>query len=776
MREKINFDSDWLFHEGDIEVPEAPAKGQMYVMSKTERKKSGPASLYYRAKFDDFAYDSIACMEDWKQVSLPHDYVVHGNMYPDKNNGLGFFDYKNAWYRKEFTLSDEDKDKQLSIFFEGIATHATVYLNGCLMAHNFCGYTEFEVDITDIARLGETNVLAVYVDTSEHEGWWYDGGGIYRHVWLIKTDKLHIDTYGVYVKPVKISDSDWRVEIEATVANDENFDVPFKAVSEIIDGNGKTAAVAESNGKCEYRDKTVLKYEAKISSPKLWDTDSPNLYSVKTTLYRENKECDVYETRTGFRTIEAKPNEGFFLNGKSIKIKGVCAHQDCGFFGKAVPDNIQRYKAELIKEMGANGYRTSHYPHSSVMMDALDELGILVMDETRWFESTKEGKQQLAMLVKRDRNRPSVIMWSVGNEEPYHIKEQGKKITENLAALVKKLDDTRFVTTAVSNDPLEATVFNASDIIGLNYNLSNYDTIHEIYPEKPVFSSECSASGTTRGWYEEDCHERGYLNAFDKDTNSWFLGREKTWKFIAERPYVMGCFQWIAFEHRGEAVWPRICSQAGAIDLFLQKKDAFYQNQSHWSDKKMIHLLPHWNFKGREGEIIRVGAYTNCEKVRLYLNGKLIEEKEIEKYGHAEWLVPYESGCLCAEGIQDGKTVCRDEKLTSGNAVKLKLHLDNSISEANGRDVAIVTCICTDSEGREVPDAVCNVSFFTNKLGKVIATGSDISDHTPVHNPDRRMRAGRAACAVLVGKESGELKVYAASPGLADGVLSINLK
>ncbi|MEE0969087.1 MAG: glycoside hydrolase family 2 TIM barrel-domain containing protein [Clostridia bacterium] len=775
MREKILFDKTWLFHKGDIEVPEPAFKGPVYAMAKVERKKAGPGAFHYNSSYEDYAYDSAACIERWNFVDLPHDYIVEGTPTADRNNGLGFLEYQNAWYRKQFELSAEDKDRRISLYFEGVATHATIYVNGCLMGHNFCGYNSFEVDITDVARFGEKNVLAVYVETNEHEGWWYEGGGIYRHVWLCKTDLVHVDLYGVYVKPEKISDDTWSVNIETTVVNDGYKSSEVRALSEIVDADGNTVAICDGSGFADIRDNTVLKYATEVKDPKLWDIDSPYLYTVKTKIYKNGVLCDEYDTRTGFRTIYADPDKGFFLNGRRVLIKGVCAHQDCGFVGKAVPDNIHRYKAELVKEMGANGYRTSHYPHSEAMMDALDELGILVMDETRWYESTPEAKAQLEMLVKRDRNRPSVIMWSIGNEEPYHIKDQGRRIAENLSAFIRKLDDTRLVTTAVSNSPEKATVYGPLDIIGVNYNLQAYDNLHKTYPDKAIFSSECSASGTTRGWYEDDCRERGYLNAFDKDTTNWFLGREKTWKFVTEREWMMGVFQWIAFEHRGEAVWPRVCSQAGVIDLFLQKKDAFYQNQSHWLDRKMIHLMPHWNFEGREGELIRVGAYTNCGSARLYLNEKLIGEAEIEKYGHAEWLVPYEKGTLRVEGIENGEIICEDKKVTSGKPVNLMLHLDNRVDTANGKDIAVVSCICTDENGLEVPDAVCNVSFYTNKLGRVVGTGSDIADHTPVTSPDRRMRAGRAACAVLVGETAGDLKVYASAPGMRDAVLTVKL-
>ena len=777
MREKILFDDEWIFHRGDINIKYPSDKGPVYTQSKTERKIWGPASRHYNAVPDDFSHDHEIRTDQWEPVTLPHDYVITQRPERFENNTLGFFKYENAWYRKSFRLSDEDKGKRITLLFDGVATHSSVYLNGCLMKHNFCGYNSFEVDISDVVKFGdEENVLAVYVETNEHEGWWYEGGGIYRHVWLNKTDTIAVDLWGVYVAPQKSESDIWNVKTETTIINDRYEDITAEYKSIIYDRSNN--AVSEASGSIDIplREKATAVYNMQVEAHILWDLENPYLYTVETIISVNGAECDRYTTRTGFRTFTLDPDKGLFLNGKHIKIKGVCAHQDCGLTGKAVSDNVHRYKIEMIKEMGANGYRTSHYPQAEAIMDALDELGFIVMAETRWFESTDEGKQQLEMLIKRDRNRPSVLFWSVGNEEPHHLTEEGRRICKNLMAFVRKLDNTRIIMSAVSNDPDVATVYDELDAIGINYNLDKFDKIHKKYPRKPVFSSECCATGTTRGWYDDASGERAFMSAYDKDTTAWFLGREKTWKFICEREWVLGSYQWIAFEHRGETVWPRLCSQSGAIDLYLQKKDAFYQNQSHWiDDRPIVHLLPHWNFEGREGEIIRVVAYTNCEELELYLNGKSLGKKEIEKYGHGEWSVEYMPGTLTVKARMGGKTVCTDTCETTGRAVQLNLKLENKISHANGRDTAIITCFCTDSQGREVPDAAPFVSFNTNRLGRIIGTGSDITDHNPPTLPDRKMRAGRITAAVQVGTQAGALKVYAHSENLKDAVLTIPL-
>lgn len=767
MREKINFDMGWLFHRGDINIDFPPTKKAAYDSAKTERMLWGPASREYET--DKYP------REAWRRVDLPHDYIIEGEINEANNQALGYLPYCNAWYRKTFALTKEDESKRLTLLFEGIATHATVYLNGCLLKRNFCGYTTFEVDITDFVFFDKPNVLAVYVSTDSHESWWYEGGGIYRHVWLCKTELCSIDLWGVYAKPQLAKDDLWKVDTETTLRNDTDRRQLLTVKGEIIDQNGNGIASAETSGYIGARDKRVLNYVFDVHSPLLWSPDEANLYTVRTQVYKGSSLIDEYDVRIGFRTVYADPKTGLYINGKHYKIKGLCGHADFGLSGKAVPDNIHRYKVALMKEMGANGYRTSHYPQAEALMDALDENGFIVMAETRWFDSSDEGKAQLEMLMKRDRNRPSVFFWSLGNEEFHHATETGRRIVRNLLAFAKKLDDTRMIMTAVDRTPSNAAVLEELDIVGINYNWGAYAAIHEKFPNKPVMSSENCAAGTTRGFYHT-FDDSSYFSAYDHDLSAMFKNREYTWKFIMEREWMLGGYQWISFEHRGEATWPRICSQSGAIDLFMQKKDAFYQNKSHWVDEPMIHILPHWNFSGYEGEPITVVAYTNMPKVELFLNGESVGTREIEKYGHGEWIVPYSAGILEAVAYDiDGKIVAVDKKVTSGRAHRLELILDTPDIHANGNDLALFTCRVLDSNGNEVPDANPWVTFTSNELGHIYSSGSDISDHTSIFLPTRKMREGRATVAVKLGEVAGDLKVYADADGIESAVLKINV-
>lgn len=769
MRDIINFDKGWLFHRGDIERFLPNCKAAVYNGAKTVRMISGPAAREYETY-------SLST-EVWRKVDLPHDFIIEGEVDKDNNEGLGFFPYPNGWYRKKFYLDEADSKRRLTLFFEGIATHATVYVNGCLMKHNFCGYTSFEVDFTDIATFGGENTVSVYVETGNHEGWWYEGGGIYRHVRLIKADLLSIDLWGVYAKPVYDGEGKWRVLTETTVRNDYFTRKSVTIIGEIIDADDKVVSTARASGRIGEKDKRCFTYCFDISSPDLWSPDFPIQYTMRTRVYNGDRETDSYDVRFGFRTLRIDPEKGLYINEKHYKIKGLCGHADFGLSGKAVPDNIHRYKVTLMKEMGANGYRTTHYPQAEALMDALDENGFIVMNETRWFESTEEGKAQLEMLMKRDRNRPGVVFWSLGNEEPLHTTEAGRRIAQSLIAHARRLDDTRFITTAVYHAPDKATVYDEFSVIGVNYNWKAYNEVHERFEDKAVLSSENCATGSTRGWYFDASTENAFLPAYDRDTGAQYRSREYTWKFIDSRDWLIGGYQWIAFEHRGEAVWPRLCSQSGAIDLFMQKKDAFYQNRSHWTVEPMVHLLPHWNFRGLEGEDIKVFAYTNLPRLELFLNGQSLGVRDIEKHGHGEWIVPYETGKIEVRGYdKDGHILATDTKVTSSTPKQLMLVLENEDVSANGEDLAIISCYTVDAEGNEVYDATPLVEFFTNSLGKIYSTGSDITDHASIFSSKRKMRAGRITVAVKIGVQAGTLKVYAKSEGLESAVLDIEVK
>ncbi len=773
MREKINFNKDWYFHKGDIKPPQPVSyKNYHYISAKTERYHMGPACKDYVIAVAEKDKNNIAHQsERWDKVNLPHDYVISGIPSEDYPLAGGYLKRDNAWYVKYFMLDEADRNRRITLFFEGVATHATVYLNGCLMKHNFCGYTSFEVDITDVVRFDARNVLSVYVSTEETEGWWYEGGGIYRHVWLQKTDLLSIDLWGVYAKAI-LENGNWVVKTETTVRNDSVNAENFTIRGEIFDATGRLVCTATVAGTVDEKDKTVLHAALPLDGAHLWSPDDPYQYTLKTTVLKNGKPVDKVSVRFGCRTLTCDAKNGLRINGKKYIIKGLCGHADCGLMGKAVPDNIHRYKVRLMKEMGANGYRTSHYPQAEALMDALDENGFIVLNETRWFESTEEGLRQLEMLMKRDRNRPGVIFWSVGNEEPHQSTEQGARICETMMAFARKLDDTRFIMAAVDH-PDTCTIYDQNHVIGINYNLHHYDAVHARFPEKAIMASECCATGTTRGWYFEADRNFEFLPAWDKDTTDYFLARENTWKFLMARDYIIGGYQWIAFEHRGECQWPRLCSQSGAVDLFMQKKDAFYHNKALWTDAPMVHLLPHWNWRGRENEPITVRAYTNVSDLELFLNDKSLGTRTVEQYGHAEWVVPFATGKLEAVAYLNGEVVARDERTTTGAPRRLCLIQDTFDITANGTDIALLSCYVVDENGKEVPDATPTVSFTAEGDCRIYSTGSDITEHDTIFKPVRKMRAGRISVAVKLGTNPEGMCVFAMADGLEMASLTI---
>ncbi len=779
MSKRIAFNDNWLFFDGEIETPQAPDKGPSYCQAKTEHYLAGPASIHFPDAVDHFLTPGMKAeinLRKTQSVTLPHDYIITQVPEEKRNKAWGFFDYHPAWYRKHFIIDEKDKDKRVVLYFEGVADHATVYFNGVYMYDNYEAHTPFEIDLTDFIRFGEDNVIAVHVECGTGEGWWYQGGGIYRNVWLEYNDPVSVARYGVYVHPDKKSGKNWNTPVETEIRNDNYRDVTVKVNTKLVAEDGAVIGEAEEKIEVPARSIGSVSQNILVKAPALWDIDTPVLYKAVTTLTVGRRVTDVQETSYGYREISYSPETGFYLNGRNVKLQGVCGHGDYGLTGLAVPESVFRYKAQLIKDMGANAYRCSHYAQAEYWMDEMDRRGIVVMDETRWFSSAPAALNDLRILMKRDRNHPSIIMWSIGNEEPFFITEQGARISRALYAEANKLDKTRPILTANDKDPEVATVYQYSDIVGVNYHMELFDKLHSMYPEKPILSTENTATGTSRGWYHDNVSSLGRISSFDHDTNAWFLSREKTWQYILDRSWLMGGMQWIAFEHRGEAEWPRLCSVSGAIDLYLQKKDAFYQNQSFWLDRPMIHVLPHWNHPGMEGKKIPVWAYTNCEEAELFVNGRSAGRVSIQPVQHAEWNVTYRPGTIEVVGYNNGEIVCRDVQETTGLPVSLKLIPENA-GDVKPGDVLLLTCVALDEEGREVPDAAIDrILFYSDGGSAVIGTGSDHTDHVPPRMNARSMYAGRVSVAVKTGEKGGKIRVYAESAGLASGVIELTVK
>jgi beta-galactosidase len=721
--EKLSLDRGWRFHEGDIPFPEIKGHGNSY-----NNAKAGKAWGAAAPEFDD---------SQWRVLDLPHDWAVEQPFDQNANLSQGYRARGFGWYRRSFKLDPADRGKALELQFDGIATHATVWLNGTLVHRNWCGYTSFQIDLTPFANFGDKpNHLVIRVDAQAMEGWWYEGAGIYRHTWLVKRNPLHIPTDGVFAHPVKKPDGNWEIPAEVTLSNIGDEAVKGEVRCVLLDPAGKQVAEARTSAEVPHLDTAVAKLNLPVRDPKLWSVDTPTLYTVRTTVLRDGEVSDAVETRCGFRTIRFDAKQGFFLNDKPLKLKGTCNHQDHAGVGVAIPDSLWEYRVRRLKELGSNAYRCAHNPPAKEFLEACDRMGMLVMDENRNFNVSPEYVRQLEWLIRRDRNHPSVILWSVFNEETTQGTEMGYQMVRRMAAVVKRLDATRPVTAAMSGGhKAPINVSQAVDVVGFNYNQNVYDEFHKAHPDLPITSSEDTSAFMTRGIYETD-HKKNLIGSYDDQRAPWGLTHRYAWRCISERPFVAGGFVWTGFDYRGEPTplqWPSAGSFFGIMDLCGFPKAAYYLHQAHWiEDKPVLHLIPHWNWPGKEGKNIKVMALTNADTVELTLNGKVLEEKKVDPIDMVEFKVPYQPGKLEAIGKKNGREVSRFAVETTGKPAALEIIPDRKALAGDGADAMPVTIRAVDDKGREVPDANLMVDFESDGSAEIIGVGNgDPNCHEP---------------------------------------------
>lgn len=768
QRERLALDRGWLFHLGDIPFPVIKGQGPSY-----ENAKAGHAWGAAAPDGDD---------SDWRPIDLPHDWAVEGPFDLDANPTQGYRPRGIGWYRRYFKLDQSDQGKHLELQFDGVATHCVVWVNGILAHRNWCGYNSFHIDITPFAKYGDdVNTIAVRVDANPMEGWWYEGAGIYRHTWLVKRDAVHVVTDGILSNPVRNDDGSWSESIEATLYSCDDVPVNVEVESTLLDPDGKEVQRTTVPVTVEPLKEVVAKLPLNVASPQLWSVDRPALYEVRTVVRRNGAVVDQVVTHTGFRTIRFDAERGFLLNDQPLKLKGVCNHQDHAGVGVAVPDSLWDYRIRRLKEMGANAYRCAHHPPAAEFLDACDRLGLLVIDENRNFNTTPEYMRMLEWLVRRDRNHPSVILWSVFNEEPMQGSVQGFEMVRRMATAVKQLDATRPVTAAQSNSMLSP--FNASlaaDVAGFNYQHEAYDDYHAANPSKPIISSEDTSAVMTRGEYSSD-RSRSVLNSYDTEFQPWGTTHRNAWRMIAERPYVAGSFVWTGFDYHGEPQpleWPATGSSFGCLDLCGFPKSAYYIRQAQWiDDRPILQLVPHWNWQGKNGEPVRVMALTNAKSVALLLNGKPIGEKPVDKYEMVTWDVPYEPGKLEAIAKNAGVEVARFAVETTGPPKSLQLVLDRSSLAGDGCDAQPITVQALDEQGRPVPTANFRVRFELTGPGAIIGLGNgDPTCHEPEKGDRRSLFNGLAQ--VIIQSEpqsSGRIKLRASADGITDAQVEIDV-
>lgn len=719
-RALVLIDKDWSFsfgHQYDTKRDFGHAEGYFSYLTKTGFG-DGPAA----SAFDDRA---------WRKLDLPHDWAVEQSFSENasfshgfKSAGKNFPEKSIGWYRKKINIPNEDLGKIISLKFDGVFRNSKVFFNGFYLGTEESGYNGFEYDVSAYVNYGGENTIVVRVDASMEEGWFYEGAGIYRHVYLQKTNPLHVKQNGTYVTS-EISKDNALITAEVKLENKGHFKGNVEINQIILDASGKQVATNSENVTAPELYKTNA-YSSKLNvkNPLLWDIDFPNLYQLITEIKKDGEVIDSYKTSFGIRTIEFNPENGFFLNGKHIKLKGTNNHQDHAGIGTALPDEIQYYRIAKLKEMGSNAYRCSHHPPTPELLDACDKLGMLVIDETRLMGINEYHLNDLQRMMERDRNHPSIFCWSVGNEE-WQIEGgiTGERITNIMQDFSKSIDPTRPVTVGISSG-FKSGISSVVEIMGYNY-LGNgdIDAHRNQFKQQPGMGTEEGSTFATRGIYFTD-DAKHYQSAYDKKPRPTFYSIEEGWKFYAERPYLAGMFIWTGFDYRGEPTpygWPSVTSYFGMMDVCGFPKDNVFYLKSWWGKEPVLHVLPHWNWSGMEGKEIDVWAYSNCDEVELFLNKKSLGKKKMEQNSHLEWKVNYAPGTLEAVGYKNGKKVLSDVQKTTGRAENIKLSLDKeNVLKGN---VSVLTVETTDKNGLHVPTANDEI-MFSIKGGKILGVGN----------------------------------------------------
>nr|WP_183580608.1 beta-galactosidase GalA [Mucilaginibacter sp. X5P1] len=784
-RTKACFDFNWQFHKGDIAMKRQVKAGQQGGLTDINVR-----TIYTKDTVIDYTDPKSATIfypKDWKEIDLPHDWAVEGTFVDDNSLGSqpagnGYLPTGIGFYRKEFVIPASDTGRKISIEFDGIFRNSTVWVNGHLLGNHQSGYTPSNYDLTDYLRYGKEgkNVILVRVDASQAEGWWYEGAGIYRHVWLIKTGQLHVGRFGTYVTTPVISTDSAQVHIKTTIKNEYGVAKKVTLVSKIIDKDGVVHATETSTQEIGPFESSEIAQQTVIKAPLLWSPETPHLYKVLTEVREGDHIADTYETTFGVRSIDINRN-GVFLNGRLYPIKGTCNHQDFAGIGVALPDKINRYKLMLLKAVGSNAYRCSHNPPTPELLDMCDSLGMLVLDENRLLSSNEAGLKDLSTMLYRDRNHPCVFMWSMENEEPLEGTVTGARILETMVKTAHAIDPSRKVTAAMNHGRNSGGYSDVLDVVGYNYGDKGlaYVKDHEQYPGRVEFCTESTSFVSTRGEYENNWG-KGYVSNMEKWQPDWGPFPGEDWADIVKYPYLGGFFVWSGFDYRGEPTpyqWPCVTSHFGFMDICGFPKDGYFAYKAAWDAKPLVHLFPHWNWPGKDGSLVKVQCYTNCEEVELLLNGKSMGRKKAIPFEKLEWPLVYHSGRLEALGYKAGKVVTKDVIETTTSPSAVAFNSDCTILKADGCDVAVIKVSIKDSKGRVVPVADNLVTFSIEGPGKIIGTGNG---NPSSHEADKasQRKAFNGYCLVLVQsyKQAGEIRLKAFSKTLKGDELIIKVQ
>ena len=807
IRRNMDFTEEWKFHLGD--EPQASS-----------------------ANYDDAA---------WRTLDLPHDWSIEGSFSPDHpaRPGGGALPGGVGWYRKTFVVSPSDKDKCFYIDFDGVYWNSSVWLNGTLLGNRPNGYISFRYDLTPHIRFGEKNVIAVRVDNSQQpNSRWYSGSGIYRNVWLTIANPVHIAHWGTYITTPSVNEQSATMVIRTTVANHHTQDENVEIAQILLNVDGKEISRAIRNIQVETGQENETEQTITIHQPHLWNLDDPYLYTVVTELSVDGKLIDRYETTNGIRSFEFSADKGFILNGKIVKINGVCNHHDLGCLGTAVYKRAVERQLEILKEMGCNGIRCSHNPPTPELLDLCDQMGFVVMNEA--FDMWRKRKshydyaqyfpdwheRDLSDLVKRDRNHPSIFMWSIGNEvleqwthanadtltlEQANLLLNNKRdllpmdsemgvnemITIKLADIVKQLDPTRPVTAGCNETRPFNHLFRSGvlDIIGFNYHHEDFFAVPQNYPGKPFIAAESVSGLMSRGYYQMPSDSFfiwpvrwdkpfsqpvNHCSSYDNCHVPWGTSHETNWKITKKLDYVAGTFVWTGFDYLGEPTpfgWPSRSSYFGIIDLAGFPKDIYYMYQSEWTDREVLHLFPHWNWQ--PGQVVDVWAYYNhADEVELYLNGKSLDSKrKTDDDLRVWWRIPFEPGVLKAISRKDGNTVQIREINTAGTPKNIRLTADRSSIVSGGKDLSFITVEVLDENGNVVPTADHLIRFSLDGYGSIAGTDNgDPTDHISLNQPERKLFNGKCLVVVKSGKKKEKMILSASGEGLKSAELIIKVR
>lgn len=804
MAKQINFDKNWRYFIGDLS-PRNETDGW-----------GGAKARAYSSGATAFGLDDTK----WKGVILPHDFVIEGDYtrkymenfdmqaipemesIDSRHFAGGSLEGGICWYRKRFASEEDWNDKRIYLHFGGIYRNSTVYINEYFVGTHKNGYTSFYYDITDFLNLDGENVIAVRVDSTGREGWWYEGGGIYRHVWLEIREQVHIEPYSLYVaaRDIDVQGKTASVHIQAIIQNFYLEETHPMIQVAIKDTKGKVIVQSEQIAVCEeipVWDKRAWKHTIAMKDVTLWDIDNPCLYTMEIKVFINGQQIDSEQTNFGIRRLEFDAEKGFLLNDKRVRIQGLCCHHDHAGVGIAIPDEVWEYRFAQMKKMGANAYRSAHHQPSKEVLEICDRLGILVLDETRRMSSAPSDLEELRTVIKHGRNHPSIILWGIGNEEIFsQDRPETIRTTITMRQEVRKLDDTRPITSAVvcwngierfDTAQKYIPVTKELDVMGFNYCKTAWNDYHETMPYQPVIITEASANSWTRGCYEtnESC---GQYYIYDENNEEKCKNAKKAvkkdiaeseWKQFADSPYLGGIFLWTGMDYRGEPTplsYPAVYTQFGIFDYCGFVKDNFYYYQSWWQDKPVLHIFPHWNYQGQEGKKLTMYGYSNLEEVELFVNGKSYGKRTVEKDWYVSWdEVIYEPGQVVAQGFQNGEMIIEKVIETTGTSAKIEVEPYQKVVSENG--VAIFKISIIDEKGRIVPTADNELHFIVEGAGSFLGSGNgNPGDHASDKIPVRR--AFNGLCEVLVQAKEGvaeRIRLIVAATGLQAGICEVEI-